>query len=844
MATTTVYPENYLLVNQETSKSLTVVVEIDGVPDLITSGNLYTKVRYGDPGVDYGDPGLIYGGLRRVLNVKPYLNLNGSLTIGQKIEPEQGRGAITMLTLPFLDKDGYMSNLISPGQVVDELLGNKFIRIFLGYQNTSFPEDYFVILRGYVTSTTYQPSKVMIQMSDPNAKRKGTICSIDRTKLTVGINASTLTIPVITCQAFYEQILGPDGTYDPAVKTYIKIEDEYMEYGPGAFNPGFTQITVLSRGARGTVAVGHAVDTEVSNAIQLQDNLVNLALKMCLSGWNGPFKTGVPVVSIVDTGDPFLLNVPNSIELSQTTNAVQDLGLQPGDWVTISGSGAGNNGNFQITEIQDALDRPNILLVVNGPLNLESPATGVTLALRSQFDTLPIEAASKLVPAEVDVNTHITLRNFYLNQTEYTMRFLITEAQSAKTFIESELFLPVGAYSITRYGQISMALTKPPIADQKMVVLSADNILTPQNMTITRALNNRRYFNEIDYYYDANDAGDFRNQLNLLDTESLTKVTISTPLPIKSKGLKTDLGANVLIPRQGKFLLRRYAKVAFELELQVNWETISTLEAGDVVNVKDDGTLHLVNFNDGTRDLTQQLFEVIERSLDIKSGNGKVRLLSSIGVNVTDRFATISPSSFTSAVGSSTTSIKIKESYGAIFPGKEQNKWAPYVGLPIVVHSYDWTVVSPEVIFTGIDPGNNHNLLVSPALPFTPLDDYIVDIPNYPTSSDPNEDALYKQVHCHIDPTLTVTSGVDALNFYVSLGDAANVVLGQVVLIHNTNYSIMSPEIKVTACNVGTGLVTVESSLGFTPAAGQKVECVGFLDGVNSTSYGGPYRLI
>ena len=170
MSITTIYPDNYLLTNAESSKNLVVVVQIDGVPDLITSGPLFTTIRYGDPGINYGDPGIIYGGLRRVENVKPYLSLNGSLTISQKIEPEQGKGAITMLTLPFIDKDGYFSKLISPGVVVDEPLGNKFIRVYLGYQNNSFPEDYFCVLRGYMTATTYQPSKVMIQMSDPNVK--------------------------------------------------------------------------------------------------------------------------------------------------------------------------------------------------------------------------------------------------------------------------------------------------------------------------------------------------------------------------------------------------------------------------------------------------------------------------------------------------------------------------------------------------------------------------------------------------------------------------------------------------------------------------------------------------
>jgi len=828
------YPDNFLIQNQQSSKNLAVVVEIDGLDDLISSVQLYTLVRYGDPGIFYGDGVTFYGGLRALTNVKPYLNLDGGMTIGQKIEPEQGRGAITLLSLSFTDKDAYFSQLISPGVVLDDVLGNKFVKVYLGYQNTSFPEDFVIILRGYVSGTTYSPSKVTLQISDPNIKRKATVCQTNKTTLTSSIGSGNTTIPVVGTGGLYDQILGPDGTYDPAVKTYLKIGDEFMEYGPGAISP--TDV-VVTRGSRSTTAVSHAFGDEVTNVIQIQENVINIALKLMLSGWNGPFLSDVVPRSYVDTQDPLLGDVPNSILLPVNKDAIQDFGLNVGDWVTVSGNAAGNDGGYQIQSISESVDRPNRLLVVDGPLNYESPATGV-IAFRSQFDTLPMLCGGHMFPYEVDVAQHVLQRNQYLSQNENRMRFLLFDSFNLKQFIENELFLPIGAYSLTRFGRVSLTLTKPPIADQKLIVLDDTNIVDASSHTVTRALNTRRYFSEIDYSYDlADDNTTFQTNLNFLDSTSLSKITISSVLPITSNGMKTDLGASTLINRRALFLSRRYNNAAFELKLKTNFEIISQLEAGDIVSVKDNGTLKILNLSNGTRNIGEQLFEVIDRQLDIKSAQGSITLLSNIGVQITDRFATISPSSL--VTGGTVDNVLITESFGAFFPGAEQNKWKPYVGLPIFIHNADYSIVSSEVTFTSVDPGNNHSLLVSPSLDVVPTAGMIVEIGKYPeTDTDPSTNQLYKVVHAYFDPSVAIVTGIDNFNFTVSLTDVTKFNIGLPVLIHDVTYSIMSPESLVTVIDTGTGQITVDTDLTFTPAAGQTAELIGFAD------FGGPYRLI
>ena len=147
-------------------------------------GDIYTRVRYGDAGLVYGMSGLIYGGLRRLDNVRPYLTLEGSLSISQKIEPEQARASISTFSLVLIDKDGYLSKLAAPNVLVDEVLGGKEVKIYLGYLTTSFPEDYFVVFRGTVSSITINGPKVTLALSDANQRRRRPVFNTGRSKLT------------------------------------------------------------------------------------------------------------------------------------------------------------------------------------------------------------------------------------------------------------------------------------------------------------------------------------------------------------------------------------------------------------------------------------------------------------------------------------------------------------------------------------------------------------------------------------------------------------------------------------------------------------------------------------
>lgn len=834
MPTSTVYPPTYLTLNKEATKQLNVVVEIAGVPFLFSTSSVYSEIIYGDPRIHYGDPGLVYGGLLIRQDFKPYLMLDSGLNVSQMIEPEQGRGSVATMTLNFIDFEGYMSELISAGVIIDEPLGNTLVQVSLGFTNSSFPQDYYKIFRGYVTTITSFSGKVSLELSDANIKRRQTIFLGGTSTLTADVDNAQLTIPINVTSGFILPIQGPDGSYDPAVEPYILVDNEFMSYAATGVSP--TQITVNQRGARGTIAVAHNLGTTVTNSVQFQDNVINLALKIMLSGWDGPWMDGVQVSALGTSLDP-LNPQPGGILFPNGVNVVDAYGITPGDTIYITGSSASNDGTYVITDIQDDIGETSNLVIVTPALNLENPATGVSLAFRSQYDTFPTSCGLQNTPIEVDVALHQQYLFQFFSAGGYTERLFISDTQNGavgKDLIEGTLWLPIGVYSVTRYGRISLAVTKPPIAQQNLVFLDHTNVLDADKIKVTRSMNKRRFYNFVQFNYDIRDDGTYAAQSNLLDTTSLTKINAISTLPINADGLRTELGGDAVVTQRGNFILNRYKNAAYEITIKVNWQTASLIEVGDVIALADNGNLHITNLNNGTRDLGTQLFEVIQRSLDIKAGNASLTLLSSLGYQIGQRYATISPSSIV-VTGSTTTSIEIRDSYGALYPGDEKKKWDGLTGLPIIVHDELWTQ-SATAVLLGFDPTDKYKMLVDPPLPFVPPVEYIVDVVSYGDGIDPKYIALYKTLYCFIDPSVPVASGTSNTVFDVAAasGDVLNVNLP--ILIHNPDYSILSPEVNVASIAVDT--ITTGTSIGFTPASGETVELIGFKDG------GGPYRII
>jgi hypothetical protein len=969
------YPGRYLDLNQSSTKNLNLVIQIAGVPGLFAVVPIYEKVRYGDPRLKYGMAGLKYGGLIKVDNVRSWIMWDSGITISQKIEPEQGRGAVSTMTLKFIDKDGYMSQLISPGIILDEPLGNKLCTISMGYTNSAFPDDYFRVFRGFISSTKSGAGWVELEFSDANIRSRQEICVGGSSSLTADVGKIPTVLPIGSSAGYFQPIVDLSGNYDwqlndilvignttlgsqtitgiastagiahgdsiagpgipvlstvsgitpttivmtvPAtangigvpidfvgspnttktVRTWVSADGEFMEYGPNglmpaasftgtisstinptvitnvssvlnlkvggtlsglgipantvitAFDPMLMTVTMSNPAAltlpditinvtpellifrgtqysRGTDRQDHAMLTQALNGIQIQGNPIDLILKVYLSGWGGPWLTGVSCVALGTILIPGVY-APNAVLFN--VDVVEEYGFVPGDQITISGSVAGNDGSYIVTDIQDWTGDSNRIVILDHAMTLENPASSVSLAFRSQYDTLPINCGLANTPQDVDIRGFLNARDTFFSTGQFTLQLFIQDSISGKSYLEKEIFLPIGAYSITRMGRLSIAMTAPPLVGTKLVQLDNTNILNPKNIVVQRSLNNRRFYNLVQYSFDSDDSGNFASVVNLFDAATLMK--IYTMLPIPSLGLRTSLGGALVIAARGLSLLNRFKGAATEITLDCNWAAGSIIEVGDVVILKDPGTLQITDYETGKRGLGTKLYEVISRTLKPQTGKCTLTLLSSLGYSVGQRYATISPSSYVDA-GSTTATIIIKDSFGPLYPGNEKKKWENILGTQIVIHDAARTY-SHTAILAGFDPANAYKMILKSAIAYTPVAGDIVDVDSYGTGTDPTFNEVAKTFFTFIDPTLTAVTGIDQTHFTVSPGDAAKLALGQPVIVHNAGYTLQSPEVNVKTI-AGT-TIEVTKALGFVPSAGQKIEGVGFMDG------GNPYR--
>ena len=821
----TVYPTNYTLGLASISKPLNMVFEIDGVPSVYSIQPTFHKLAYGDP-YTYGASGLYYGALVQVGNNKTYISEKSTMTISQRLEPEQGRASTSTFSVVLIDKNAEISALVgTAGSVVSEMLGRS-ARILVGFANTTYPSDYYVAFRGVITNIQTQSGQVTFTVGDANQKRRQAVFQVQKTLNTSSITSGATTIPTNDASAFYQPILGPDSTYDSNVTLYCTMESEIIQYSTSTV----TQINVVSRGARGTVAAAHNINTEITHTAQIYGHPLTLALKIMLSGWNGPFISGL-VPQAVGTNLISGSGVINAIVLPAAKNATLDYGLTVGDWVTVSGSALGNNGTYQITAIENGLE-PNNILRIGTSLTLETGGS-LALSLRSKYDTLPTAMGLKLSPKDVDVAGHEDLRDNFLNTGNYLMSLYMNSQIVGKDFIESQLYYPVGCYSLTRYGQLSVNQTRSPVASANLQFLNLSNVLNPENITNARGLNNRKFFNSIQFQYDVmDDNSTYQSVLRSLDTTSLNLIGITSIMPINSLGLKTSLGADTLVSRVSLNLLNRYKRAAYEISIKVNFQVGSKIEAGDVVALQDNGYLQITDYNTGLRNLGTQLYEVTDRTMDLKTGEVTLKLVSGITGSAADRFGVVSPSSaISNAAASTTTSLRVDSSYNPTGTADETIKWQDYIGQTVRVRNEDYSVSGESVLLSTSNASVPYTLNLAAPLGFTPTYGMVVEIPQYPTSTSVGLNALYKAIHAFTDPLVPVVSGTSTTVFTVGASDIAKFHIGVAVYLRTDDFSQVSPSVVVTAVDTGLNQVTVASSLGFTPSSLHYCELVGFADG-------------
>ncbi len=818
--------KNYEIFNSSNAKDLIYVLEIEGVPYVFGTNLINQTLKFGDAGAFYGTPGLVYGGSVPYGGIvagsfdpniqRPYLTVDkAGLSISQKAEPWEGKSSIQTLSFVLTDVNEEVLKLISPGVEIDEILLKK-IRFYVGFPSLDFPAEYIRLYRGIISGVSHEPGMITLITSDPNLIRREKLFEKSTAALNGGIGSGDTTITVDTTDGFFLKVNAP-GTLAPESghEIGIKIGDEIIFY-TGKTDTTFTGCT---RGALGTVAASHGDGSEAAPIFQFEGNPLLLACKIMLSG--GDLATA-SVTSIFYSGDPDLGTVPGAIAFG--IDLKDRLGLIEGDFVTLTGTvGPGNDiVEKQIVSFFESGGVANAGIITEEDLSLELISTA-TATFRSQFDVYPAECALGMDMIDVDSTRHIEIATQFLTTDVADFSFTQTEeVDSGKDFIEKELYLPCGAYSLVRGGSCSVVVTAQPLPGISLISLNADNVIDPDKVRLTRDVTSRKFYNRVDFSLEFDQAdGSFLKFQKFIDSNSLEQIPYREYLQIESKGMRLDRNAQVLIDRTVRKLFDRYSLAAQTIDVKVTWQIGAILEAGDIILIEDNGTLKFPNLATGTRDLGNQLWEVLEKQTDLKTGISTLKIISAAG-NIADRVAIISPASLIdSAISNQKFRLK-NESFGSLFPNEEWKKWTTYVGLRVTIHDEDFAF-EEERILVSLDPQDPFLVTLDSPLSFTPGVDYVMELAPYSTG-DASDQALAKLMHAYLSPGVAVVSGASDTEFDVGGGDIAKFFVGCKIFVHSDDYSDFI-EVAVTAI-VGT-TITCEA-LGFTPDNTYNVTGIGF----------------
>lgn len=606
------------------------------------------------------------------------------------------------------------------------------------------------------------------------------------------------------------------------METFVRIEDEIIQFTDVVGN----QLTGLTRGAFGSTPALHQADKDVNAIYKLTDNPLNLTLKIMLSQGETNFAEGVEIknFNLLPEGG----RIDDAIIFDRID--VRELyGVAEGDFATITGSS--NPGNNVINAIINEIGLVNdgSYMILSTPFTDETDSDAV-VSFKSQFNVLPVGMG--MAPKEVDVQQHVFLRDTFLST--LTFGVVAQEEKNGKDWIEKELYLPAACFSVPRKGRSSVSYHIGPLARDKVVTLTANNVTNATQLKVLRSTS-QNFANTTIFNYDFDPVtGDFLKQYVKTNDDAVTQLNdFEAVMEISSKGISTSLAAASIVAQSSSRLLGQYAFAAEYINgVKLLFGDGYTVEIGDVMAV-DYESLQLTDFETGTRAGRVKLMEVRNKILDSKTGEVSVDLVNTVYSN-DDRFGLISPASRTTT-GSTTSKVMLRQSWSTKSFQRESLKWRNYLNQDIIICAPDYSIIYATKIIS-FDNGTPQGMLVSPALPAPPGDDWIVKCPNYPDASDPRVLEFWKNRHAFFSHQFHVASGASQTQFTLASAHTGVPYMGASIRVHTENYSQDSGDVKVLDV---TGLVvTVNKPLGFIPNNTHLVDLNGFPDGQPS------YRII
>jgi hypothetical protein len=716
--------DNMFQASQAGNITPNIVLEIDGVTTAYSGVEILEIVKIGD--FDIGTAGIYVGGGRAVIDQDNLLSFQSGTTteIRQTLNIDKGTNeSIQSMKMALIDKSYKITELISPGFIIPEILGKKCV-VWLGFEGTYWKEDYIVIFRGQINEVESKAGLVTLSLEATDAKKSSTLFPKISTKLNGAINNAVTTLVVDDTTSFLTPYTGPNATVDTSLKLFVKIDDEIIRY------QGFTgtSFTTCTRGSLNTTAVSHSDNASVESFYTIEGNVIDLALKMMLSGKNGPYVTDEPAASFVLV--PTIGDVANSIFFSNA-KLIQQYNVRAGDYITTTGASNGAN-NVTLKVISTVTDvEGGVYIEIAGVTFVSELATAAVVDFRSQYDVWGTNAGLAMGNDEVDIAQHIDVQNKYFASTE--MQFYIKDTiDDAKTFISEEIYNPISAFSIPRKAQSSVGVHTGPIPGINIKTLNSSNVTNAKDLALIRSVNTK-FFNSVVYQFEENVLDEkFTIGTVNIDGTSIARIPVGNQsLLIKSKGMREVLSGTNIALQAGNRRLRKYKYGAEHIKgIKTTFEIGFDIEVGDKVIV-DMSSLKISDKVTGTREGAPRLFEVANKSLNLKTGAVSFDI-EDTNFSLDVRYCLVGPASVVKS-GSSSTVFVIEPSYNTSrYGNNEYKKWDNFIGAFVKVHSVDFTTSGTSYI----DSISGNTITLTTSLGFTPAAGYIMELGAYANQTD------------------------------------------------------------------------------------------------------------
>lgn len=773
--------KNTQLLSKGIALEPSLVLEIDGLSTIFGLGSIKKYIRIGDEGLFIGNDWVI-GGYNLIEDQLDVVTFDGTSTSisQQMLQDKGGTSSVSNIKVALIDKDELVTNVITPNGTFD-ILGRK-AKVYLGYRETAFPFDYIQIFSGIVDDIE-AGSIITINVAHPEQKKRQELFLSVKAEVQQDLNS------IIVLKSFTGKVIDPCAE----ITRYVRIDDEIIHYTNLVGNT----LTGLSRAQFDTIQETHSADASCEFIYRLQGNAIDLALKLMLSG-DTDYHISDVAVSTITNG--------NELYFDQYDIA-DKYGLVVGDLVTMQ-------GYFTLKPIKNLIrtEQGSIIVVDDVTLATEF-TTSAKIAIKSKYNVLT--TGLDMSTDEVDVKEFERIKGFFSSFIP-SYDFLIKETINAKDFIDTQILFPFGAYSLGRKGRASMGITAPPLALERTVKLTTDNVTNINKIKARRSLG-KFFYNNIVYKFNPDAIEDkMLNGYITVSADSQNRIKVGNKsMLIESKGLRPSSDTERLMRISSVRLLDRYQYAAETFEVNAFYGDAFNTEVGDIVRFS---SPNLPDTKTGTRAFQERLMEVINKKMDIKTG-ALTLTLTDTNYLVNGRYGIISPSS--KVVSATINTLTIADSYAQDIQYIEQDKWLDYIGNTIIIHSFDWSQ-SVTTKLLAFDESNPYKMIVSEMLTI-PSANWIVDIADYDNAED-----NYKIAHCFFAPMRKVVAQVAANQ--VSVDDVTPFFVNCYVQVYGkTN------ELQVTA--IDANIITLSENVSLV--ANDEIQFIGF-----KSDEGGAYRYI